>query len=173
MKQKPQDFSGLIFNFDIKAEFRVAAELKVVVIVIYIDVRDETKPLVLKKEQAITRLDVSNSSKTQRNHLIQQESIVLNEPTQNNSRINQNMIGALTSNYNNPININAAVIATTSIDSETAPEEKELNSYEVIDTEDPNRTIFIANFEIDGAAFRGITRRVSALLKRNKSEKEK
>jgi hypothetical protein len=133
----------------------------------------ETKPLVLKKEQAITKLDIINSSKTQRNHLIQQESIALAEPTQNNSRINQNMIGALTSNYNNPININAAVMATTSIDSETAPEENEPISYEVIDTEDPNRTIFIANFEIDGAAFRGITRRVSALLKRNKSEKEK
>jgi hypothetical protein len=49
----------------------------------------------------------------------------------------------------------------------------ELTTYEVIDTEDPNRTIYIANFEIDGNKFRGITRRVSAFLKRNKSDKEK
>ena len=59
------------------------------------------------------------------------------------------------------------------LDAATTEEEKASTSYELVDTEDPNRTIMIANFEIDGAAFRGITRRVSALLKRNKSEKEK
>ena len=65
------------------------------------------------------------------------------------------------------------MLAKNSIDIETETEENRPASYEVIDTEDPNRTIYIANFEIDGNKFRGITRRVSALLKRNKSEKEK
>jgi hypothetical protein len=45
--------------------------------------------------------------------------------------------------------------------------------YKEIDTEEDDRTINIGLLEIDGSAFRGITRRVSALLKRNKIEKEK
>jgi len=42
-----------------------------------------------------------------------------------------------------------------------------------IDTEEDDRTINIGMIEIDGAAFRGITRKFSALLKRNKIDKEK
>jgi hypothetical protein len=45
--------------------------------------------------------------------------------------------------------------------------------YKEIDIEEDDRTINIGLLEIDGSAFRGITRRVSALLKRNKLEKEK
>ena len=77
--------------------------------------------------------------------------------------------------YNNPMTIDAIplTISSANLDAEPTEVEKELTSYEIIDTEDPNRTIYIANFEIDGNKFRGLTRRVSALLKRNKSEKEK
>ena len=46
-------------------------------------------------------------------------------------------------------------------------------AYKEVDTEEEDRTINIGILEIDGATFRGITRRVSALLKRNKIEKEK
>ena len=46
-------------------------------------------------------------------------------------------------------------------------------AYKEIDTEEEERTINIGMLEIDGATFRGITRRFSALLKRNKIEKEK
>ena len=46
-------------------------------------------------------------------------------------------------------------------------------TYKEIDTEKDDRTINIGMLEIDGASFRGITRRFSALLKRNKIEKEK
>jgi hypothetical protein len=46
-------------------------------------------------------------------------------------------------------------------------------TYKEIDTEGEDRTINIGIIEIDGAAFRGITRKFSALLKRNKIEKEK
>ena len=44
-------------------------------------------------------------------------------------------------------------------------------AYKEIDTEEDDRTINIGMLEIDGAAFRGITRKFSALLKRNKIEK--
>jgi hypothetical protein len=46
-------------------------------------------------------------------------------------------------------------------------------AYKEIDIDEDDRTINIGLLEIDGSAFRGITRRVSALLKRNKIEKEK
>ena len=46
-------------------------------------------------------------------------------------------------------------------------------SYEVIDTEDPNRSIYIANFEIDGNRLRGLKRKVNSLFKNNKSDRNK
>jgi hypothetical protein len=45
--------------------------------------------------------------------------------------------------------------------------------YEEVNTENPDRVIYIANLEIDGDKLRGLTRRVNALFKRNKTEKEK
>ena len=62
---------------------------------------------------------------------------------------------------------------------ETMPNEEEKvvpvipTTYKEIDTEKDDRTINIGMLEIDGSAFRGITRKFSALLKRNKIEKEK
>ena len=70
---------------------------------------------------------------------------------------------------------NEAQISSSSM--ETMPTELEKTMlptiYKEIDTEEDDRTINIGLLEIDGSAFRGITRRVSALLKRNKIEKEK
>jgi len=135
----------------------------------------ETKQ-VLTKPRAITKLQASSSSKKQVTNLIQQASIAMAEPTPDNgSLINQAMMKEIPRTYNNPITIDAIPLTISSANLDAAPTEveKELTSYEIIDTEDPNRTIFIANFEIDGNKFRGLTRRVSALLKRNKSEKEK
>jgi hypothetical protein len=124
----------------------------------------ETKQIVLTKQEAITKLQASNSSKTQRTNLLQKELIAMAEPAFNNIDINQTVITKLPSNYNNPININAAVIATTIIDSETSSDENEPISYEVIDTEEPDRTIFIANFEIDGNKLRGLKRKITSLF---------
>ncbi len=129
----------------------------------------ETKQIVLTEQQAITKLQASNSSKTQRTNFLQQELIAMAEPTPNNGSLNQTVITKLSSNYNNPITINA--IASNSIDTETAPEENEPISYEVIDTEDPDRTIFIANFEIDGNKLRGLKRKITSLFKNYKSER--
>jgi hypothetical protein len=135
----------------------------------------EKKQIVLTEQQAITKLQASNYSITQRINVIQQESIAMAEPAFNNIEINQTVITKLPSNYNNPITINAAVIATTKIDSETSSDENGTPSYEVIDTEDPDRTIFIANFEIDGNKLRGLKRKVTSLFlfKNIKSDRNK
>ena len=142
----------------------------------------KTKQEVIIKQQAITqqqastKLQESNASKTQRINVTQQESIAMTETTPNNSVLdNQAAIKETPRTYNNPITIDAIPLPVSSanIDAEPIVDEKGLTTYEVIDTEDPNRTIYIANFEIDGNKFRGITRRVSAFLKRNKSDKEK
>ena len=70
---------------------------------------------------------------------------------------------------------NEAQISSSSM--QTMPTELEKTMlptiYKEIDTEKDDRTINIGMLEIDGASFRGITRRFSALLKRNKIEKEK
>ena len=140
-----------------------------------IETNAETKQ-VQTEPRAITKLQTSSSSKKQVTNLIQQASIAMVEPTPDNgSLINQAMMKEMPRTYNNPITIDAIPVTISLANLDVAPTEveKELTSYEIIDTEEPSRTIFIANFEIDGAAFRGITRRVSALLKRNKSEKEK
>lgn len=131
-------------------------------------------PVTKTSQLATTKLQASNFTKIQRSNLLQQESISMAETIPNNSVLeNQAVMKEIPRTYNNPITINATALTKKSIDSETETEENGAASYEVIDTEDPNRTIYIANFEIDGNKFRGITRRVSAFLKRNKSEKEK
>jgi hypothetical protein len=135
-----------------------------------------TKQSIKTIQEVTTKLEASNSSKMQGINVIQQESIAMAETTSNIESLNNQAVSTkLPSNFNNPININAnpLTISSANLDVEPTEVEKVLPNYEIIDTEDPSRTIFIANFEIDGAAFRGITRRVSALLKRNKSEKEK
>ena len=134
------------------------------------------EPVASTKQSATIKSQASKFSNQRSSYKFQNESIAIAEPNRNYSNINnQAIITKLSSSYNNPMTIDAVPTETNSIDVDTEPtiDEKAATSYEVIDTEDPNRTIFIANFEIDGAAFRGITRRFSALLKRNKSEKEK
>ena len=128
------------------------------------------------KQSTTIKLQASKYSNQRSAYKFQNASIAIAEPTRNNSIINkQAIITNLPSSYNNPMTIDAVPTEINSIEVNTEPtiDEKVATSYEVIDTEDPNRTIYIANFEIDGNKFRGLTRRVSALLKRNKSEKEK
>ena len=49
----------------------------------------------------------------------------------------------------------------------------EKESFEEINTEDNDRVIYISNIELDGDKFRGVTRRLGAIFKRNKIEKNK
>jgi len=134
------------------------------------------EPVATTKQTATINLQTSKSSNRRSSYKFQNESIAIAEPISNNGNLNnQAIITKLPSSYNNPITVDAIPLTISSANLDAAPtiDEKAATSYEVIDTEDPNRTIFIANFEIDGNKFRGLTRRVSALLKRNKSEKEK
>ena len=70
---------------------------------------------------------------------------------------------------------NEAQISSSSMETMATEEEKTTpilpTNYKEIDTEEEDRTINIGMLEIDPAAFRGITRKFSALLKRNKLEK--
>ena len=70
---------------------------------------------------------------------------------------------------------NEAQISSSSMETMASEEEKIMpvipTAYKEIDTEEDDRTINIGMLEIDGAASRGITRKFSALLKRNKIEK--
>ena len=70
---------------------------------------------------------------------------------------------------------NEAQISSSSMETMPTEEDKIIpvipTAYKEIDTEEDDRTINIGMLEIDGAAFRGITRKFSALLKRNKIEK--
>jgi hypothetical protein len=134
----------------------------------------ETKQIVLTKQEAIIKLEVSNSSNTQSINVIQQASIAMAETAPTNNSINQTVITKLPSNYNNPITINAIPlpISSANINTEATEVEKVLTSYEIIDTEDPDRTIFIANFKIDGNKLRGLKRKVTSLFKNNKSDRK-
>jgi hypothetical protein len=134
----------------------------------------ETKQIVLTQQEAITKLQASNAGKTQRINVIQQASIAMAETAPTNNSINQTVITKLPSNYNNPITINAIPLPINSanINTEATEVEKVLTSYEIIDTEDPDRTIFIANFEIDGNKLRGLKRKVTSLFKNNKSDRK-
>jgi hypothetical protein len=116
-----------------------------------------------------------NRKNIQRINVIQQASIAMAETAPANISINQTVITKLPSNYNNPITVNAIplTISSANLDAETTEVEKELMSYEIIDTEDPDRTIFIANFEIDGNKLRGLKRKVTSLFKNNRSERNK
>ena len=68
---------------------------------------------------------------------------------------------------------NEAQISSSSMETMATEEEKIIlpTNYKEIDTEEEDRTINIGILEIDAVAFRGITRKFSALLKRNKIEK--
>ncbi len=91
------------------------------------------------------------------------------EPTEANASSNN------TSLLSDKIINESTIASTNSIDSDDAFV-KDANlpiSYEVIDTEDPNRSIYIANFEIDGNRLRGLKRKVNSLFKNNKSDRNK
>ncbi len=64
-------------------------------------------------------------------------------------------------------NEQSTAVAQSNVVNNTTPSLNEMN------TEDPDRGIYIANFEIDGDKLRGLSRRIGAFLKRNKSDKDK
>lgn len=91
------------------------------------------------------------------------EPIELNTTATNTNTISEKVANAITNT------------STSAIDAETelATDASAPISYEIIDTDDPNRTIYIANMEIDGNRLRGLKRKVGSLFKINKSERNK
>jgi hypothetical protein len=79
------------------------------------------------------------------------------------------------SDINTIENADKAVSALASYEPSSVKEAKAeaAEDFDNINTDNPDRVVYIANLEIDGDKLRGFTRRVSALLKRNKTEKEK
>ena len=137
---------------------------------------NNVEPVVTTKQRVTKNLQTLNSSNKRNSFKPQNESIVIAEPIRNKGILNnQALITKLPSSFNNPMIIDALPTETSLIDGDTEStiDEKGTTSYEVIDTEDPNRTIFIANFEIDGNRLRGLKRKVTSLFKNNKSERNK
>ncbi len=89
--------------------------------------------------------------------------IELNITTNNTGALSEKIVNSLSSTSTNALDA----------EEESVPDTKITTNYEVIDTEDPDRTILIANFEIDGNRLRGLKRKVTSLFKNNKSEKNK
>jgi hypothetical protein len=91
--------------------------------------------------------------------------------------INSEIISSIESQSTSIVKNHEAQIVSNSMETASSEETKNTTviptTYKEIDTEEEDRTINIGMLEIDGNTFRGITRRVSALLKRNKIEKEK
>lgn len=125
------------------------------------------------KSQVNSKEQISIAIGTQKNDMHQKELIAVLATVTNDASIASDPSIA---NNTAAVNIaaQASIITTTNLadaDTELTTDEKAITSYEIIDIEDPNRTIFIANFEIDGNKLRGLKRKVSNLFKNNKSDR--
>ena len=143
-------------------------------------------PLKDKTTVASTNILIPAENQTLANSAIATKAITKNQTilasTNNTSNsINTNIVSSSSSQAsreNDSQNIVVAKfsegqISSTAMETMAIEEEKTIltTNYKEIDTEEEDRTINIGILEIDAAAFRGITRKFSALLKRNKIEK--
>jgi hypothetical protein len=132
--------------------------------------------------KAITKNRTENQNK-HKNKIQNENQTILTSANNTISTINTNIVSSSSSQAsreNDSQNIVVAKfsegqISSTAMETMATEEEKTIlpTNYKEIDTEEEDRTINIGILEIDAAAFRGITRKFSALLKRNKIEKEK
>jgi hypothetical protein len=130
--------------------------------------------------KAIAKNKTENQTKNSNQTQNENQAILASTNNSSNS-INTNIVSSsssLASRENDSQNIVVAKfsegqISSSSMETMAIEEEKTIlpTNYKEIDTEEDDRTINIGILEIDGAAFRGITRKFSALLKRNKIEK--
>jgi hypothetical protein len=130
--------------------------------------------------KAITKNRTENQNK-HKNKIQNENQTILTSANNTISTINTNIVSSSSSQAsreNDSQNILVAKfsegqISSTAMETMATEEEKIIlpTNYKEIDTEEEDRTINIGMLEIDAAAFRGITRKFSALLKRNKIEK--
>ena len=110
-------------------------------------------------------LDIAKSNYTQQAGMIESIASSTHHFTSNEQEIKTTPIA------NNTAAIAAVSEKIASNEASILAEAKE--EFENINTDNPDRTIYIANMEIDGDKLRGFTRRIGAFIKRNKTEKEK
>ena len=134
--------------------------------------------------KAITKNKAENRNQIQ-NETQNKNQTILSSTNYTINSINTNIVSSSTNeaiSENDSQNtvvakFNEAQISSTAMEATATAEEKIIpvipTSYKEIDTEEEDRTISIGMLEIDGTTFRAITRKFSALLKRNKLEKEK
>lgn len=130
--------------------------------------------------KAITKNRTENQNK-HKNKIQNENQTILTSANNTSNAINTNIVSSSSSQAsreNDSQNIVVAKfsegqISSTAMETMATEEEKTIlpTNYKEIDTEEEDRTINIGMLEIDPAAFRGITRKFSALLKRNKIEK--
>ena len=130
--------------------------------------------------KAITKNRTENQNK-HKNKIQNENQTILTSANNTSNAINTNIVSSSSSQAsreNDSQNIVVAKfsegqISSTAMETMATEEEKIIlpTNYKEIDTEEEDRTISIGILEIDAAAFRGITRKFSALLKRNKIEK--
>jgi hypothetical protein len=143
--------------------------------------------------QATTKLPENNTNQISNTTTIQTKSTVVKSNIQSSSELSNKHLSINTSiASNNPalIPVDAVIVENNEKESivastpssitptannsiEELEQKTEKESFEEINTEDNDRVIYISNIELDGDKFRGITRRLGVLFKRNKTEKNK
>ena len=116
-------------------------------------------------ESSSSSLAIAKSNYTQQAGIIQSIPSTANYVATNENEIHTAPI------VNNTVAITSVNEKIVSNETNLVAEAKE--EFENINTDNPDRTIYIANMEIDGDKLRGFTRRIGAFIKRNKTEKEK
>jgi hypothetical protein len=143
--------------------------------------------------QATTKLPENNTNQISKTTTIETKSTIVKSNIQTTSELSNKHSPINTSiASNNPalIPVDAVIVENKEKESfvASAPssitptannsiveleQKTEKESFEEINTEDNDRVIYISNIELDGDKFRGITRRLGVLFKRNKTEKNK
>ena len=143
--------------------------------------------------QATTKLPENNTNQISKTTTIETKSTIVKSNIQTTSELSNKHLPINTSiASNNPalIPVDAVMVENKEKESivASAPssitptannsiveleQKTEKESFEEINTEDNDRVIYISNIELDGDKFRGITRRLGVLFKRNKTEKNK
>lgn len=137
------------------------------------------------------KIQVNNLSKTisvatnTTNNNSTSNSVILNaaKDSPNNSSVNAtvvtpatpiNSITVTSNTQEEAITLQQAIISTQKLDNKDINENTILSNavYQEINTESQDNTIHIGMFEINGASLRGITRKVSAIFRKNKTEIE-
>ncbi|MFZ9418393.1 MAG: anti-sigma factor family protein [Sediminibacterium sp.] len=143
--------------------------------------------------QATTKLPENNTNQISKTTTIETKSTIVKSNIQTTSELSNKHLPINTSiASNNPalIPVDAVIVENKEKESIVAStpssitptannsiveleQKTEKESFEEINTEDNDRVIYISNIELDGDKFRGITRRLGVLFKRNKTEKNK